>query len=227
MIQLGIPRQELRLGLIRGVFNGVYLTQIDVESTNYLEVAQYLKQLSPKDSSGVVRSHSFQSTSIAPTVIPLARKVFESLITTNLLTEVAFDEFEKSCLLLSSQGACPHTDVNVCADKFRLFWVLCLEDSDADIFFGNIGLRIPVKAGTLLVFDPCQPHAVISKEKSTFSRGDFSARRRQFFLSGDFHSRAWDSLGVARGHSSPGYLSAIDMNYALVHQRTCFVKTAP
>lgn len=50
------------------------------------------------------------------------------------------------------------------------------EDKGLDLHFPNVGLRIPLRRGTVVVFDTAQPHAVIQRESSSdhgFKASDF------------------------------------------------------
>ncbi|VVE27674.1 hypothetical protein PPN31114_03483 [Pandoraea pneumonica] len=51
------------------------------------------------------------------------------------------------------------------------------DDCGLDVHFphaGNGGYRIPLTRGTMLVFDTCQPHAVIRRGSSGFDEADFA-----------------------------------------------------
>jgi len=51
------------------------------------------------------------------------------------------------------------------------------DDCGLDVHFphaGNSGYRIPLTRGTMLVFDTCQPHAVIRRGSSGFDEADFA-----------------------------------------------------
>jgi hypothetical protein len=47
------------------------------------------------------------------------------------------------------------------------------EDRGLDVHFPATGHRIPLVRGTVMVFDTCQPHAVIARHSSTFIAADF------------------------------------------------------
>ena len=59
------------------------------------------------------------------------------------------------------------------------------EDRDLDLIFPATGHRIPLSRGTVVLFDTCQPHAVIARHNSGFDAADFSdaQERTQIFLS--------------------------------------------
>ena len=46
-------------------------------------------------------------------------------------------------------------------------------DKGQDVHFPSLGLRIPVRRGTVLMFDPCQPHGVIQRGSTGFDVADF------------------------------------------------------
>ncbi|WP_144141413.1 hypothetical protein [Paraburkholderia sp. BCC1884] len=58
------------------------------------------------------------------------------------------------------------------------------EDCGLDVHFPAIGLRIPLKRGTAMIFDTGQPHAVIARGSSGFDAADFPPDRdyTQVFL---------------------------------------------
>ena len=58
------------------------------------------------------------------------------------------------------------------------------EDKGLDVHFPATGQRIPLVRGTVLVFDTCQPHAVIDRHSSGFDLADFPSERdcSQLFL---------------------------------------------
>ncbi len=47
------------------------------------------------------------------------------------------------------------------------------EDKGLDLHFPATGLRIPLRRGTVVVFDTCQPHAVIKRCGAGFDAADF------------------------------------------------------
>lgn len=59
------------------------------------------------------------------------------------------------------------------------------EDKGLDVHFPGTGHRIPLARGTALVFDTCQPHAVVPRNGSRFDEADFPADQdlSQLFLS--------------------------------------------
>lgn len=58
------------------------------------------------------------------------------------------------------------------------------EDRGLDVLFPLAGLRIPLVRGTAMVFDTCQPHAVVPRGSQGFDAADFVADqdRDQLFL---------------------------------------------
>ncbi len=49
------------------------------------------------------------------------------------------------------------------------------EDKGLDVHFPGSGHRIPLTRGTAIVFDTCQPHAVIRRDASGFDATDFAS----------------------------------------------------
>ncbi|MCC8395169.1 hypothetical protein LJ656_21510 [Paraburkholderia sp. MMS20-SJTR3] len=58
------------------------------------------------------------------------------------------------------------------------------EDNGLDVFFPASGVRVPLTRGTVILFDPCQPHGVVPRGASVFNEADFAADRNriQVFL---------------------------------------------
>jgi hypothetical protein len=83
--------------------------------------------------------------------------------------------FSRSNLsLMACRGARYHHDGDQYGDK--IFCNLFLsEDKGLDVHFAATGLRVPIKRGTVLIFDTCQPHGVIERNSSRFEASDFSA----------------------------------------------------
>ncbi|HWT55264.1 MAG TPA: hypothetical protein VN066_10660 [Rhodocyclaceae bacterium] len=46
------------------------------------------------------------------------------------------------------------------------------EDKGLDLHFAALGLRIPLRRGTVVIFDTAQPHAVIPRDRSGFDAAD-------------------------------------------------------
>jgi len=59
------------------------------------------------------------------------------------------------------------------------------EDKGLDLFFPSAGQRIPLVRGTAVIFDTCQPHAVLRRGSSGFAAADFLPAQdcSQVFLS--------------------------------------------
>ena len=58
------------------------------------------------------------------------------------------------------------------------------EDKGLDLHFPATGLRIPLRRGTVVLFDTCQPHAVIPRHSNGFDPADFATGQSdtQLFL---------------------------------------------
>jgi len=58
------------------------------------------------------------------------------------------------------------------------------EDKGQDVHFPSLGLRIPLRRGTVLIFDTCQPHGVIQRGSTGFDVADFPSDQdcTQLFL---------------------------------------------
>ena len=51
------------------------------------------------------------------------------------------------------------------------------EDKGLDVHFASTGHRIPLARGTVLIFDTCQPHAVVPRGASAFDAADFGPEK--------------------------------------------------
>jgi hypothetical protein len=49
------------------------------------------------------------------------------------------------------------------------------EDKGLDVHFPGAGVRMPLQRGTAVIFDTCQPHAVVRRGSSGFDLADFAA----------------------------------------------------
>ncbi|WP_427313236.1 hypothetical protein [Cupriavidus sp. H39] len=47
------------------------------------------------------------------------------------------------------------------------------EDKGQDVYFPSLDLRIPLRRGTVLIFDTCQPHGVVRRGSNRFDVADF------------------------------------------------------
>jgi len=58
------------------------------------------------------------------------------------------------------------------------------EDKGQDVHFPSLGLRIPLRRGTVLIFDTCQPHGVIQRGSNGFDVAGFPSEQdcTQLFL---------------------------------------------
>ncbi len=90
--------------------------------------------------------------------------------------------------------------------------VFLSDDSGTDFHFPASGHRIALKRGTAVIFDPCQPHAIIRSGSPGFDAADFaSAMRPQVFLTWELpveHDGIRKALGITL-HADPG-MSAQD-----------------
>ena len=76
--------------------------------------------------------------------------------------------------LMACRGANYHHDAAQYGDK--AFCNLFLsEDRAQDLHFPDLGLRIPLRRGTAVVFDTAQRHGVIARHRPTYDAADFPA----------------------------------------------------
>lgn len=86
------------------------------------------------------------------------------------------------------------------------------EDQGLDVHFPVSGHRIPLTRGTVLLFDPAQPHAVIDRSASGFQATDFPATqdRTQVFLT-------WE-LPIENAQLGQALALALDIDTATARQ---------
>jgi hypothetical protein len=71
---------------------------------------------------------------------------------------------------LVCQGANFHSDgVNFPGEAFCIVWIS--EQVGLDLLFPNINVRVPLEQGTVVLFDPAQPHGVVVKGASEWDAG--------------------------------------------------------
>jgi hypothetical protein len=80
--------------------------------------------------------------------------------------------------------------------------VFLTEDSGTDLHFPAAGHRIALVRGTAVIFDPCQPHAIIKRGAPGFDEADFAPEqmRPQVFLTWELpieHEEVRRALGIA------------------------------
>ncbi|MFL9965036.1 hypothetical protein PQR02_29085 [Paraburkholderia sediminicola] len=75
--------------------------------------------------------------------------------------------------LMACRGARYHHDGNQYGGA--AFCNLFLsEDKGLDVHFPSVGRRIPLRRGTVVIFDTCQPHGVIRRGSHAFDAADFA-----------------------------------------------------
>jgi hypothetical protein len=88
------------------------------------------------------------------------------------------------------------------------------DDKGLDVHFPGTGHRIPLTRGVAIVFDTCQPHAVIARHASGYDEADFPAARdlSQLFLTWELpieDPAVAQALGIAFD-IEPGLASRLD-----------------
>jgi len=85
--------------------------------------------------------------------------------------------------LMACRGAALHHD-GARYGGFAFCNLFVSEERALDVLFPLAGLRIPLERGTALVFDTCQPHAVVPRGSPDFDPADFTPGhdRDQLFL---------------------------------------------
>jgi len=80
--------------------------------------------------------------------------------------------------LMASRGTPYHHDGALYADA-AFCNVFLSEDSGTDLHFPLSGVRIALLRGSAVVFDPCQPHAIIKRGAHGFAADDFAPATMQ------------------------------------------------
>ncbi len=197
MRYIGAPKFPLRLRTVRTVCDSVWVAETQLHQGPDAQALLGDLQGRPTPKPGEV------DTFTPPTAMKeacarmtgAAEQVFEALCGVKGEQE----PMSVGTVQLVCRGARPHYDVGSPAWERTLFWVLALQDSDTDLLFGHLGLRFPVRAGMLFVFDPGQPHAVVSRGSQSFRASDFKkVSNRQHFLTCErkLSPDEWRALGV-------------------------------
>jgi hypothetical protein len=102
--------------------------------------------------------------------------------------------------LMASRGTGYHHDGARYGSK-AFCNVFLSADSGTDFHFPAAAHRIALVRGTAVIFDPCQPHAIIKRNASAFAAADFAsdAMRPQVFLTWELpveHDAVQAILGV-------------------------------
>jgi hypothetical protein len=95
------------------------------------------------------------------------------------------------------------------------------EDKGLDVVFPHTGHHIPLARGTVLLFDTCQPHAVVRRGSSTFDTAEFlpASDSTQVFLTWELpieHPDVARALGVVFD-IDPASASALDEEQVRLH----------
>jgi hypothetical protein len=116
---------------------------------------------------------------------------------------LGLDGILESCpvSLMACRGARYHHDGEMYGGK-AFCNVFLSEDKGLDLLFPAIGHRIPLVRGTAVIFDTCQPHAVIDRRKDGFDAADFPLDRDcgQVFLTWELpieNANVCQALGIA------------------------------
>lgn len=217
----------LRHAKHRTVLDTVWSERLDLSSVETVPaLLGHLQALPIPNCAGVVASHEVLPPLVKAALRPLCDQVCAAVQALDLLAPTEVPKFHERALLMSMRGAQPHTDIPRARWVDKLFWALSLQDTDTDVLFGNLGHRIALQAGTLLVFDPCQPHAVIAREHAGFKKSHFPKSRVQLCAGGDFPAKDWPALGVSHQLTDEDIATRRNVEGILVHQETCRVKRA-
>jgi hypothetical protein len=217
----------LRQARHRTVLDAVWSTQLNLSNIGSIPtLLDYLQMQPALKRAGVLESHVVLPSVVNAALGSVCNEVSVLAQKLNLLAPSEAANLLSNAILMSMRGAQPHTDIPTARWMDKLFWALSLQDTDTDVLFGNLCHRIPLMAGTLLVFDPCQPHAVIAREHSSFKKSHFPKGRVQLCAGGDFPAKDWAALGVSHRLTDKDLAERRDVVNVLVNQETCQVKRA-
>lgn len=224
MLKTATSVLSLRNGDFRTVFDGVYAEQLSLDSSAYEVLLTYLKCCPQEARAGVVSTATRIGIAEKKALKAVCGEVGGRLGVMGLLEAWEVERVYSAAVLMSMRGAQPHIDGKSYAWRNRLFWALCLEDTDTEVLFGNLGIRVPQQKGTLLVFDGNQPHCVLGREHRFFMKSHFKKNRAQFFVGGDFVPKDWAALGVRHNLTKEDCSTRVDVQTMLVDQKLCIVK---
>ena len=113
-----------------------------------------------------------------------------------------------SVALMASRGADFHHD-GLQYGGMAFCNLFLSEDQGLEVYFPVSGQRIPLLRGTVLLFDTCQPHALLARGRSAFDAADFPAgpAHTQTFLTWELDLQAPGvaaALGIALDVDPPG-----------------------
>ena len=162
----------------------------------------------------------------------LAAAVADALRVTGVLGDAA-DAYERSVATrvdhLASRGAGFHNDVARHWSR-SLFWILAVDVGDVEFVLPHAGVRVPLAAGDLVVFDPAMAHGLCRPADrgvamvESFENGDAG---RQLFLTGEMllSDTQWAGLGApwqpVEVHAARG---ALDLMVAEFDDRSGAIK---
>ena len=98
----------------------------------------------------------------------------------------------------SCRGAHFHNDAHY---DGVLFGAWCVAGPETDIVFPRIGLRVASSAGTGIVFDPFEPHGVLSPGQRTYAAEDYVGAEPSVFLA--FEIALTDAVRAAFAIGAP------------------------
>ncbi len=193
------PEVALRFGDQRSVLNSVFIEETTFASAKALQrLAHYAKEACTLRSGYVDTTWRHLDPTPQEDLQPILRELTELMRGYEFLDEDNAYELEGNLQFMASQGAIPHADCYNTDWQDTLFWVYVLHSTEADLVFPNLGIRIDMKPGQLIVFDPGQPHAVVARNSALFRHCDFPAQKWQTYLAGhvNYEKPFWHRLDV-------------------------------
>lgn len=224
MLITGDPRHQLRAGFIRSAFNGAFVLDEMLHTPADLEhIASFALTCEPRLKSGSVETNGFfRGGDIESTCARITEKV-KGMLDSYGWTEPSKEKlFLWNTRLLRTQGAKFHHDAYNSSWRESLFWVYVLDADGVDFRLPNLDLNIPLKAGQLLVFDPLQPHGVVSRGAQEFSSRKLTRNVRQLYLAGDmaYPPEFWSGIGVEYRTVQLKSAGFLDVNEIMVMEQS-------
>lgn len=205
MLQFNSPRVPLRIRNTREVWNSVYFEKISLLKPDFIKehlslIKHNLGEYSHED---LCQWSPSLYASPSKVIKKYLGKLYRELSSLGFLpASFSAQDFreavETDACFIGTQGANFHLDIGCTSWHKKLFTVYALEDSDCELLFPNIGVRVPLDAGTLVVFDPAQPHGVVRKGGISLKKSLFSTEHQQTFIGVNIplDAHTWSTLGV-------------------------------
>lgn len=164
-----VPGEDGAGGEYRTVSERIVVGRVPVPSTQERSTRRWRRKLSlqVKDPGDIEVPYA---SSVAK--FPAANELLESV--SSLVQEHGIPDFlEKGDVtVVGCKGAYFHHDISGFSDS--VFCIIWMEKARGlDLVFPDLGRRVPLEEGTVVLFDAAQPHAVLKAGKTRFDSNDF------------------------------------------------------